>query len=61
MCIFCSTFGTPLPKINFGWVSTPKVRLRPAGRTQKWVFFAKPRGFRIQCAYRSFCASINAQ
>ncbi len=34
MCNFCSNFGTPLPKIDFGWVSTPKVRSRPAGRTQ---------------------------
>ena len=32
MCNFCSNFGTPLPKIDFGWVSTPKVRSRPAGR-----------------------------
>ena len=37
-----------------------KVRSRFAGHTQRWVFFVKPKGFRIQCAHRSFYASINA-
>ena len=52
-------FGTPLPKINFGWVPSENITA-PCGTYAKMVFFAKPRGFRIQCAYRSFYASINA-
>ncbi len=34
MSAFCSNFGTPLPKINFGWVSTPNIQSHPAEHTQ---------------------------
>lgn len=34
MCRKSNNFGTPLPKMNFGWVSTPNIRSRPAERTQ---------------------------
>ncbi len=35
MCKICCIFGTPLPKMNFGWVSTPKIQSRPAEHAQK--------------------------